>query len=277
MPELAEVQFYRKQWDLGLGDEILAVRLHGEKRIFRGIPVSQLQKRLTGSTLEYSEARGKQLLFRFSKRFWLGLHLGMTGKLTVGEPNYAPTKHDHLILFQKRRTLIFNDARLFGRVRFDDCSNAPEWWTNLPIPADSPKFTQAIMGRFLRRHLALPIKAALLLQTGFPGIGNWMADEILWRAQINPKLRVRDLDPKKTKALWKSLRFVCRAALKHITPDFADPPAGWLFHERWQRGGRCPIHHIALRKEQVGGRSTVWCPKCQPIKASEDRASDSLP
>src|SRR5579871_1419470 len=102
MPELAEVEWFRKQWNPGLRQRIEQVLLHDQKRIFRGGDLPALKKALAGATLEHSEARGKQMLFvarppRGKSRAWLGLHLGMTGHLRVEKPDFAPGKHDHLV------------------------------------------------------------------------------------------------------------------------------------------------------------------------------------
>src|SRR5690242_9213589 len=119
MPELAEVEFYRKCWDSGIGKRITAVHVHAGKRIFRRTRPMDLAS-LAGRMLERSEARGKQLLFTFSGRSqcWLGLHLGMTGKLSVAGPNFAPGRHDHLVLYLVDGALVFHDPRLFGAVQF---------------------------------------------------------------------------------------------------------------------------------------------------------------
>ena len=187
MPELAEVEYFRKRWDVGIGDRILAVQLHAEKRIFRGTDVSALGRRLTSQRLLRSEARGKQMLFVFAGDNWLGIHLGMSGKLRVEPPDFRAEKHDHLVLRQKKRTLAFSDARQFGRVRFHYGRDMPGWWAAGVPEINSHQFTKTKMKQFVRRHGRAPIKAVLLLQKGFPGIGNWMADEILWRAQITPR------------------------------------------------------------------------------------------
>lgn len=264
MPELAEVDFYRKQWDCGLGEKIAAVKLHAGKRVFRGTDTDEMLRRLPGAVLVSSESSGKKMLFRFSGHIWLGLHLGMTGKLTVSGPGHEPASHDHLVLFQTGRALVFNDARQFGRAQFHQGEGAPDWWADLPPDIGSDAFTHEVMALFLAHHPKMPIKAALLLQDGFPGVGNWMADEILWRSHLPPQARVGDLSGEETKRLWRELRFVCRVAMKKVAKDFSDPPAGWLFHERWSRQGFCPVHKTPLPKATVGGRTSVWCPECQP-------------
>src|SRR5215203_3780427 len=118
MPELAEVEYYRRQWEVGFGARILVVELHARKRVFRGSNTLEIVRCLTGARLLQSIARGKQMLFQFSGESWLGLHLGMSGTLRVEPPHFQPEKHDHLLLRQTKRALVFRDPRLFGRVRF---------------------------------------------------------------------------------------------------------------------------------------------------------------
>src|SRR6476646_10795883 len=118
MPELAEVEFYRRRWDAGIGKEIVGVHINAKKRVARGIDAGAFEKALTGAKFLRSEGHGKRMLFRFSSERWLGLHLGMTGELLVEQPNFTPAKHDHLVLFQRERALVFRDPRQFGRVQF---------------------------------------------------------------------------------------------------------------------------------------------------------------
>src|ERR1700736_4487341 len=95
MPELAEVEWYRKQWNAGLGQVIVDLALHAQKRIFRGTDTDALRQHLIGQQFLRSTRRGKRMLFEFSGdnpeiigaresiRSWLGLHLGMTGNMRV--------------------------------------------------------------------------------------------------------------------------------------------------------------------------------------------------
>jgi formamidopyrimidine-DNA glycosylase len=263
MPELAEVEYFRKRWNPGLGARILALHLHREKRIFRGTDVSALERHLVRQKLLRSEARGKQLLFQFENGNWLGIHLGMSGQLRLEPAGFRAAKHDHLLLAQKERTLVLRDARQFGRVRFHHGAHAPDWWQASAPEISSGEWTKAALAKFLRRHARAPIKAALLSQKGFPGIGNWMADEILWRARINPRTPAGKITAAKIAALWRSTRFVTRAALQTIGHDSSDPPKSWLLHARWQAGGKCPRDGRTLRRATIGGRTTAWCAKCQ--------------
>jgi formamidopyrimidine-DNA glycosylase len=263
MPELAEVEFYRKQWSCGLKQKILGVQLRADARVLRGADTEALRKTLTGAVLLSSEAHGKQMFFRFSRNGWLALHLGMTGKLRAEPPGAAAGKHDHLVLRQRTQSLVFTDPRQFGRARFHAGETVPPWRANLPAPILSKQFTRSAMERFLRRHGRQALKAVLLMQNGFPGVGNWMADEILWRAKLLPARRADGLTPAESMRLYRELRFVCREALRTVGADFGDPPAKWLFHRRWRKGGKCPRDGCALLRAEIGGRTTCWCSSCQ--------------
>jgi formamidopyrimidine-DNA glycosylase len=264
MPELAEVEHFRKQWDAGLRQEVRAVKLHGEKRIFRGSDPEQIAQALTGARLLKSEARGKQMLFHFSGGGWLGLHLGMTGAMRTEKPGFEPEKHDHLVLEQKKQTLVFRDARLFGRVRFSVGPEAPEWWRQIPPALSSPEFTVAEMRAILKRRARAPLKALLLVQEIFPGVGNWMADEILWQARLHPRSLGGALSPAASRRLWSKTQEICRVSLETIGNEWGDPPADWLIHVRWKKTGQCPKHHRVLSRDTIGGRTTAWCAWCQP-------------
>ena len=263
MPELAEVEWFRRQWNPGLGTEIVDLKLHAKNRVFRGENVEELRQRLIGATFLSSHARGKRMLFKFSGDNWLGIHLGMTGKIHVVSTNHQPARRDHLILIQKDRAFVFSDYRQFGRIRFHHGADEPDWWKSEAPEINSPDFDQRFMDQFLDRHRKAPIKAALLMQNGFPGIGNWMADEILWRARVLPSKRIRKLTAHDRAALFRATKFVVRRSLETLGKDFSDPPRNWLIHQKWKRSGICPIHRTPLRHATVAGRTTAWCPKCQ--------------
>lgn len=203
------------------------------------------------------------MLFKFSGDSWLGIHLGMTGKTHVEPARFLPAKHDHLALYQRKRALVFTDPRQLGHVRFYHGSAEPDWW-----PSDTPEIASRDFGgnsvaRFLDRHRHAPIKAVLLMQDGFPGIGNWMADEILWRARILPSKRSGKLTFAEKHSLLKSTKFVVNKSLQTLGRNFSDPPKNWLIHQKWKRDGICPIHRTPLRHATIGGRTTAWCPRCQ--------------
>jgi formamidopyrimidine-DNA glycosylase len=272
MPELAEVEYYRRRWEAGArGGWIDRVEVHPAAKVFRGVDVAALRRGLTGARYLSSEAAAKQILVRLSGGAWLGIHLGMSGELSVGPADDRPGRHDHLILVMADRALIFRDPRMFGRVRFDRGAAPPGWWTAIAPAVLSGAFTRTALKEFLVRRRAAPIKAVLLMQERFPGIGNWMADEILWRAGLHPRRRAGSLSAAEQDRLWRECRQVCRLALRRIAgvgstlPDALNEriPRNWLFWHRWEDGGRCPRTGGPLRRAEIGGRTTCWSPRRQ--------------
>ncbi len=266
MPELAEVEFFRKRWNPGLAQKVTSVLVHPKASVFRDCDAAQLSTRLTGTTLQSSLAAAKQMLFRFSGDAWLGIHLGMTGELTLQPADFAARKHDHLVLRQRDRSLVFSDHRMFGLVQFSLGPSAPDWWTSIAPAILSDAFTVGAVAAFFRRRARSPIKAVLLMQERFPGIGNWMADEILWRAALHPKQPAGTLTAAQIKTLHRECRWVCRQAFKVIDGEgdaLPEPPKTWLFPHRWEDGGRCPKTGSLLHREPIAGRTTCWSPTRQ--------------
>ena len=270
MPELAEVEHSRRTWNAGLGDRLIAVDTRFDHaRPFRGTDVARLREALVGTTFRGSEASGKQICFRFGGKreetadLWLGLHLGMAGHLSRQPAGYLAEKHDLVIVRQKQRALVFTDLRHFGRVLFHEGLEPPAWWTDLAPSILSPAFTRDAVQGFLERRKRTAIKPVLLMQERFPGIGNWMADEILWRARIAPTTLAGHLDNDQIGAIFRATRFVCRASIETMDEDW-EYPKTWLFAHRWKDGGTCPRCRGPLTRFIVGGRMTCFCRACQP-------------
>tara|TARA_B100001123_G_scaffold228141_1_gene256640 strand:+ start:2130 stop:2984 length:855 start_codon:yes stop_codon:yes gene_type:complete len=263
MPELAEVEFARKSWNPGLGSVVERVESKAASRVYRDLDPASVVRGLKGATLDSSATHGKKTLFRFSGDRWLGIHLGMTGSLRVEAEDCPKAKHDALVLRQVGRSLVFRDPRQFGRVLFHRGKENPDWWSDLPPEVTSDAFTFELVKAILKRRGRAPVKAVLLMQDFFPGIGNWMVDEILWRARIHPAHLAGKLSPVKQKALWRETRFVAEGALATVGRRGGDPPEGWLFHARWKDGGKCPSTGHSLKRAEIAGRTTCWCPSIQ--------------
>jgi formamidopyrimidine-DNA glycosylase len=275
MPELAEVEFFRRRWDeAARGSRVVALHTHDQKKLLRELDLPAFRRALIGATLKSSEARAKQMLFRFSGDAWLGIHLGMSGELSVAPGDHAAGKHDHLVIVTRKHALVFNDPRMFGSVDFHVGKEPPLWWSKIAPAILSPQFTEKAVATFLKRRSRAPIKAVLLMQERFPGIGNWMADEVLWRAAIHPRRLAGSLKPAEVRALWQACRQVCRDALRVIAgvgrklpPDLnIHIPDTWLFNHRWRPGGTCPKTKTPLAHATIGGRTTCWSPARQKMK-----------
>ncbi len=268
MPELAEVEYFRRQWDAGVGKKVAGVSWHKTARVNRGLNTTKISRLLKGAIFYSSHAAAKQMAFRFSKGIWIGLHLGMTGRLERGDNQRAPTPYDHFVIKMVGGTnLYFVDPRQFGRVQFYQGEGVPDWWAKIAPPILSKDFTVSVVEAFLKRRARAPIKSVLLMQERFPGIGNWMADEVLWRAGFHPAAKAGKLGPIAIKKLTATLKKVCADAMRVIGKDWSDPPSNWLFNHRWSDGGKCPHSKEKLKRTVIGGRTTCWSPTKQKLGA----------
>jgi formamidopyrimidine-DNA glycosylase len=285
MPELSEVEFFRRRWwEAAARQTVRQVEINPRSRVFRSFSgdlpggTATLAKLLTNAKLTDSSTHGKQMWFIFkttkAKFLWLGIHLGMTGHLRVEPSDYQAQKHDAIILRLTKPTLVFNDARQFGRVRawLGSAGERPPWLRSLPAEILSPEFTPEFVRSVCARHARAPLKAVLLNQLYFPGIGNWMADEILWRAALHPALPAGSAaTPAIAKKLHATIQQVTRDALrviagqgKKLPPDLnVHIPDTWLFNHRWEKGGICPKTKKPLSRAEIGGRTTCWSPARQ--------------
>ena len=266
MPELAEVAFAGRQWETGIGESTQSIYVHPTSRVYRDLNRNFLRTELIHARLSSVATHGKQILVKFSGDLWLGLHLGMTGSLTSDLSSYDWQKHDALVLFQNKQSLIFRDPRQFGRIRLHVGKNPPSWWSELPPSMLDEKFQKNILNNAINRHARRPIKALLLDQRYFQGMGNWMADEVLWRAKIHPGLRCREISHQDAQLLFDKIKFVSKGAMNSVGTHGGDPPKGWLFHVRWKDGGLCPVTNALLMREEIGGRTSCWCPILQKLK-----------
>lgn len=262
MPELAEVFFYAHQWKNAIGESVHRLHIHPQTRLFRNCPADHLDA-LRGRTLREIRTHGKQMAFGFDDDLWLGLHLGMAGKLLTGPAEWVPDKHDHLILYTAQSALVFNDYRQFGKVLLGRQPGQPPHWLKLPPQPHDPPFDFPHFCGLLDAAPRRCLKGALLDQGAFPGIGNWMADEILWRARLHPASVPADLSPAQRRTLFATLKEVCEDALRVIGSSWGDPPPSWLFPHRWKKGGRCPVSGKALQYETIAGRTTCFSPALQ--------------
>ncbi|MCH6257089.1 hypothetical protein MLD52_11060 [Puniceicoccaceae bacterium K14] len=263
MPELAEVAFHSKAWLPAIGDVIEEVLFNADKRCCKSLVAERIQSDLVGESLEELHTHGKRMLFKFSGQCCLSVHLGMTGSLHCSSLPLSRSKFDHFTFCTKEGGFIFRDPRQFGKVELFVGEEIPEWWRLLPPEVLDLMFNFELFESYCERRKRRPLKAFLLLQECFPGVGNWMADEILWQSRLKPNRLVSALSSEERLQLFNSLKAVCRGAMDTVGVDYSDPPESWLFRHRWKPGGNCPQTGDPLARETIGGRTTCWSPSWQ--------------
>src|SRR5215212_7102 len=247
MPELPEAERARQQLERVLGREIVAVD-DRDTYVCRPHAPGEMAAALVGHRLVATHRRGKFLWVESDGGPELGLHLGMAGRIAVDEAE-APRAWDRFALeFEGGGRMALRDKRRLGRAVL-----APDF---SHVGPDAAEVDRATFRRRFARSGA-PLKARLLDQGVIAGVGNLLADEILWRARLNPGRAANDLSESELDGLRRSIRAATRDAIRK-----GGAHTGHLNPHR-VRGGRCPRCRSELRHGTIGGRTTFWCPACQ--------------
>ncbi|SPF41973.1 Formamidopyrimidine-DNA glycosylase [Candidatus Sulfotelmatobacter kueseliae] len=219
------------------------------------------------STQALSEAQakaGRSARPTNTKAQWI-VHLGMTGRLQVCEPQTEVEKHTHAILrLSSGRELRFVDPRRFGRLSVARAADFDAGGIE-PLEIDRDHFLALFRGR------KTPIKSALLNQKLLRGVGNIYADESLFRAGIRPRRRASTLTREQLGKLLVSVKEVLQEAIAlggSSISDYvdADGEEGFfqLQHRVYGREGEpCLVCKTAVKRVVIAGRSSHYCPKCQ--------------
>lgn len=274
MPELPEVETVaRGLRETILGRQILSVRLN--KTDFIDDPAA-LERNLPGRRIEAVERYGKFMLLRLSSSSDNGsgasllVHLGMTGHFAPKAAASPSEKHTHVwFALDDGRELRYTDARRFGRMAYlagEELRAELQRFGAEPLEISDAEFARRMGGRRAR------IKALLLDQSVLRGVGNIYADESLWRAKIHPARLGSSLSAGQAAALCRALREILRKAI-HLRgssiSDFLDvegEPGDYQLHHRayGREGKKCRRCGALIRRAIVAGRSSYFCPRCQP-------------
>jgi formamidopyrimidine-DNA glycosylase len=260
VPELAEVEAYRRLAQRVLGRRVAEVVAPDDWYLKRGLPARAARAALEGRTLTAVRRTGKLLLLEAGDDGpVLGLRFGMSGRLVVDgvagvddlvyASNRELEKWDRFALrFADGGAMRMRDPRRLGGVELD-----PE---EARLGPDALRVTPAGLAKALGTSQA-PLKARLMDQSRLAGVGNLAVDEALWRAGLDPTRPAASLTPAERRRLHRHLRstledFVLRGG-SHT---------GELMPER-QPGGVCPKDGTPLQRRTVGGRTTWSCPRHQ--------------
>ena len=262
MPELVEVEAYRRLADTVVGRRVAEVVAPDAWYLKRGLEQATVGWVLTGATVTGTRRIGKLLLLDLDgDRPVLGLRFGMSGRLVVDgragvdEFVYAPRlrldKWDRFGLrFDDGGDLRMQDPRRLGGVELDP----PEARLGPDALAVTPSALAAAIGH---GRSTAPLKARLMDQSRIAGVGNLAADELLWRAGLDPARPAGSLAPNELRRLHRHLRGTMSDLMER-----GGSHAGDLMAER-RVGGVCPKDGTALVRRTVGGRTTFSCPKHQ--------------
>jgi formamidopyrimidine-DNA glycosylase len=261
MPELPDVETFRRYLDATALHKKITGTSITDKRILDGVSMQKLTRRLKGRELEKTRRHGKYLFVKLKGNGWLVLHFGMTGEFTYYRDTAERPEHARMILhFTNGYRLAYISQRLLGRVGLAEDLESFFGEHDLGPDALSDKVDRERFLRILEGKRGM-IKPTLMDQSMISGIGNVYSDEILFQAKIHPKTPVNKLNGEDRKELYRTMRRVLRVASRNQ----ADPgrfPRGYITPRRKQ-GDKCPACAGEVKKITVSGRSSYYCPLCQ--------------
>ncbi len=267
MPELPEVENFRKYVEgTALDQRIVKVEITDGKVVKD--PQDQFLERLQGNVITGTDRVGKYLFLLMEQGGPLMMHFGMTGSPRYfRDPEDAPRHGRVNFRLDSGYTLAYNCPRKFGRLILADSVEA--YCKANKIGTDAAKiswdeFQTNLSGR------KSPIKSVLMNQSLLAGVGNWIADEVLYQAALHPEEPVAELTETDLKLIYDKMGFVLQTALTHEA-HFPHFPMDFMIHSRWTDSGRPDAPRIELEKLTVGGRSTYFDPVRQVKRKKEVR------
>ena len=289
MPELPEVETVRLHLEKTLKRKTIAevVVDPEDKYFFKFAKAAAVVKALEGRKVTGSGRKGKYFWLELDRKPWPLIHLGMTGNAAILRPSKgeepaerrrvwgganlksSKRKDDdrpwfaRLMLTLKDGTeVVLTDPRRFARVWLsDDPATHPRVARLGRDPLGDFPPAGELFKIVNKRRIA--IKTLLLNQEVFAGIGNWLADEILFHAKLSPHHLANSLDLKQVTRLRKFAIEICQKAVA-VEADYERFPKSWLFHHRWGKAKDAKLPGGAvIQHDEIGGRTTAWVPSKQ--------------
>jgi len=270
MPELPEVEIARRNLERWLMDADVTGAEADRTRIFRGANRRAFE-RLRGR-LAFARRRGKTLLLGFERNQGFLSHLGMTGKWVRRPAGHAEPYSRVRLLLADGSVVHYRDPRLFGRIKpfpADALEGLREVQQLGPDPLLEPLDGPKLMALF--RHSRTPLKVALMDQRRLAGLGNIHAAEALWRAKVSPLRPASSV----TRAEWSRLATAVRTVIRFALAKEDDEEIAYVeepgtpnpFRVYGRAGKPCPRCRTTIRSVRQGGRTTYFCPRCQPSRS----------
>ena len=259
MPELPDVEHLRRRWERdAAGRRVRRVVVTDAGILRGGVTPEAVDAALRGRRFEAPDRIGKWLLARTDGPTAI-LHFGMDGGLHRGTGREGRHRHDRVIFELEDGEVRFRNLRKLGGLWL--AHDEAELGSILRgVGPDALALPRADLARRLRARRG-QAKAALMDQSLVAGIGNLVADEVLWQARLHPKRRLDELGDAGIAALAATVRSVLREAVDRY--DYIERKRSWLSNVRGRPGAVCPRCGSPLERTVAAGRTTWFCPVCQ--------------
>jgi formamidopyrimidine-DNA glycosylase len=261
VPELPDVEGFRRELAKTLPHRRIEAVDVRDPGILRNASAAALTRRLTGHRFRAPRRHGKWLILPTDGPTLL-IHSGMTGHPYYAKAGTEPERYERLVMSLDRGELRYADLRKLRGVWLADGDDevadvlGPQGPDALSIGLR--EFRDVVAGR---RRRAGRLKPTLMDQSVIAGLGNLLVDEICWRARIRPTLPIAELDDGAVRDLHRAMTQVLHTSVRHgRVPGLPR----WLTGVRDEPDPHCPRCGTRLERGRAGGRTTLWCPRCQP-------------
>ena len=259
MPELPDVEGFRRTLaSCARGRRIERVEV-ADPGVLRGVTAGQLKRELEGRRFDAPRRHGKWLIAPAGGPMLI-LHFGMTGGLVCRSADDPPERFGRVVLtLDDGHQLRYHDQRKLRGLWLAATDADVDRILGEQGP-DALSLGRAELDTLLEGRRG-QVKATLTDQSVVAGLGNLLGDEILWRARVHPKSRTGDLGPDERRRLHTALRGVLRTSVR---AGQVPPRPSWLTGHRDDPDPHCPRCGRPLRRGKIVGRTSTWCPHCQP-------------
>lgn len=261
-----------------VGHTIEGVEVADDELLLKHVPKEAFESGLQGAKVTGIGRKGKFWWISLQDRQTLCGHLGMAGWVReLGQPTARLKEHGSkpldddqgrprflkmMLTSEEGRRAAMTDGRRLARLWLAEDPLKSKPIARLGPDVYTDPWDPAELHRLLKQRSA-PMKALLLNQEIFAGVGNWLADEALYQAGISPKRPGSEVSREELKTMLERLHEVLQAAIDAKAEETLFPKH-WMFHCRWggKRGSDTIDGHQIVR-EEVGGRTTAWVPELQ--------------
>ncbi|XP_010654820.1 formamidopyrimidine-DNA glycosylase isoform X2 [Vitis vinifera] len=281
MPELPEVEAARRAVEEHcVGKKITKAVIANDSKVIDGVSPSDFEASLLGKTIVSAHRKGKNMWLQLDSPPFPSFQFGMAGAVyikgvavtkykrsAVKDTDEWPSKYSKLFIeLDDGLELSFTDKRRFAKVRLlEDPASVPPISELGPDALLEPMTIDEFIKSLSKKKIA--IKALLLDQSYIAGIGNWLADEVLYHARIHPLQVASSLTRESCETLHQCIKQVIQYAVE-VDAECSLFPLEWLFHFRW---GKKPgkVNGKKIDFISAGGRTTAYVPELQKLSGTQ--------
>ncbi|XP_024036744.1 formamidopyrimidine-DNA glycosylase isoform X5 [Citrus sinensis] len=307
MPELPEVEAARRAIEEHcIGKKIVKSIIADDSKVIDGVSASDFEASVLGKAILSAHRKGKNLWLRLDSPPFPSFQFGMTGAIyikgvavtqykrsAVKDTDEWPSKYSKFFVeLDDGLELSFTDKRRFAKVRLlNDPTSVPPISELGPDALLEPMTVDEFTDSLSKKKITL--KALLLDQSYISGIGNWVADEVLYQAKIHPLQTAVSLSKESCATLLKCIKEVIQSAVEvdadcsrfplewlfhfrwgkkpgkvnalEVGADSSQFPSNWIFHSREKKPGKAFVDGKKIDFITAGGRTTAYVPELQKL------------